>query len=282
MRLRSTTVHLLLAAAGLAIVSPSAALAALPSLGLAGNYAIFGSHSVEILVNSNGTTVDGDVAIGPAGVLNFMGGGTIMGKLDTDAASIINVSGGSQILGGQFLIDMVPVDDDARAATALANTFFSTQSFNSIGNGTTIFGNGGLNVINVTTNILLTNGGSLTLMGNGSDEFLFNINGTMTLTGASSIIPVGVSPDQILWNFVGDGQEVLFENSSGLGTILAIDRDIRLEGGSVLGALISNGDRIKLQDGAQVIYSPIPEPTTGVLTIVSLSLLSFLRRRTLA
>ncbi len=278
MQRRLGFVHLLVPVAGLAVFAPSATFAALPSLGQAGDYAIYGS-STEILINSDGTSVNGDVALGPSGTLNFLGG-TITGGLYRDAASAINVAGGSQILGGQFLINPMPIDDDAHAAAALANNLLATQSFNSIGNGQTIFGNGGLNVINVTTNILLSNGGSLTLMGNGSDEFLFNINGTMTLTGASSIIPVGVSPDQILWNFVGDGQEVLFENSSGIGSILAIDRNIRLEGGSVLGSLISNGDRIKLQDGAQVTTLVIPEPTSGLLTIVSLSMLLFLRRQT--
>lgn len=265
----------MLSVAALAILTPCTTQAALPSLGLAGQYAIYGSNT-EILINNN-AIVNGDVALGPLGTLNFTNGGTITGGLYHDAGSVLNVAGGSQIQGGSFVIDPAPIDADAHAAAAAANALPATQSFNSIGNGTTIFGNGGLNVINVTTNILLSNGGILTLQGNGSDEYLINVNGAMTLTGASAIHLLGVSPEQVLWNFVGEGSEVLFENSTGFGNILAIERDIRFEGGSNLGSLISNGDRIKIQDGTQITI--IPEPATGLLVIAYLSMLAIRRRQ---
>ena len=274
---RSVLLQILLPATGVIMSVPSTAWAALPSLGQAGQYAVYGS-STEILINSAGTTVTGDVALGPSGTLNFLGG-TITGGFHHDSASTLNIAGGAQILGGMSLIDPTPIQNDAHAAAAEANALLSTQSFNSLGNGAMIHGEGGLNVINVTTNILLTNGGTLTLVGDGSEEFLINVNGTMTLTGASSIQLINVLPEQILWNFVGEGTEVLFENSSGIGNILAVDRAIRFEGGSNLGSLISNGDRIKLQDGAQI--TAIPEPTTGLLALFAISALLG-RRKTLA
>ncbi len=277
MRQRTGFFYLLSFTAGLICVAGQSAHAALPSLGQAGNYAVYGS-STEILINSEGTAVNGNVALGPLGTLNFQGG-IITGGLYHDAGSTLNIAGGSQIQGGVFLIDPTPIDNDAHAAALAAEDLDSTQSFNTLGNGQTIFGDGGLNVINVVTNINLSNGGVLTLIGNGStDEFLFNVNGTMTLTGASSINLIGVKPEQVLWNFVGDGQEVLFENSTGYGNILAIDRDIRFEGGSNEGSLISNGNRIKLQSGAQVTSLVIPEPTAGLLAALGLSMLLMVRR----
>jgi choice-of-anchor A domain-containing protein len=255
------------------------ARAEMPSLGEAAHYAVYGS-STEILINNSETAVQGDVALGPGGTLTFTSGGTITGGLYHDAASVINVGGGSQILGGQFLIDVVPIDDDAHSAATMANALLATQTFGSIGNGATIFGNGGLNVINVTTNILLTSGGVLTLFGGENDQFVFNVNGTMTLSQASSIVPVGVLPSQILWNFVVEGQEVLIDGANAVGTILAIERDIRMESGSVTGALISNGDRIKLQAGAVLNYAPIPEPATGLLLFAATAGVMGIRRRT--
>lgn len=248
--------------------------ASLPSLGLADDYAIYASNT-EILINSEGTAVHGNVALGPGGSLNFLSG-TINGTFFYDDASVLNIQGGSTITGGQFLIDPTPIQNDAHAAAAAANVLIATQTFNNIGNGQTIFGNGGLNVINVTSNIFLSNGGVLTLSGNGSDEFLFNVNGTMTLTGASSIQLIGVSPEQVLWNFVGEGQEVLLDSSTGVGNILAIERNIRLEGSTHLGSLISNGSQIKLQGGSQAFV--IPEPTTGLLGLVVFGILGVVRR----
>lgn len=256
-------------------LSGSNAQAALPSLGVADDYAVYGSNS-EIRINSVGTAVHGDVALGPGGTLNFLSG-TIHGSFYHDAASVLNISGG-QVAGGQFIIDPTPIQNDAHAAAAAANILLPTQTFNTLGNGQTVFGNGGLNVINVTSNVLLSNGGILTLFGNGSDEFLFNVNGTMTLTGASSINLIGVAPEQILWNFIGEGQEVLLDSSSGVGNILAIERDIRLEGSTNVGSLISNGNLIKLQGGSQAYV--IPEPTTGLLALVAVTML-LLRRQTL-
>jgi hypothetical protein len=247
----------------------------LPSLGLADDYAIYGSDT-EILINSVGTAVFGNVALGPGGSLNFLSG-TINGSFFYDDASVLNFGSGV-VTGGQFLIDPTPIQDDAHAAAAAANLLLPTQNFNSLGNGQTVFGTGGLNVISVNTNIVLTNGGVLTLFGNGNDEFLFNINGTMTLTGASSINLIGVSPEQVLWNFVGAGNEVLLDSSTGVGNILAIERNIRLEGSSHLGSLISNGEQIKLQAGSEVFV--IPEPTTGLLALTALGLISLRRRKT--
>lgn len=269
--------YFVLAAGAFAAWSASAH-AEFPSLGQAANYAVYGS-TTEILINNNETAIYGDVALGPAGTLNFTSGGIIGGGLYRDAASVVNIGGGSQILGGQFLIDVVPIDDDARAAASMAGALFATQTYGAIGNGATIIGNGGLNVINVITNVSLNSAGTLTLVGTESDQFVFNINGAMTLSQAASIVPVGISPSQILWNFVGEGQEVLIDGGNAVGTILAIERDIRMESGSVTGALISNGPRIKLQSGAVVNYAPIPEPATGILVVAAMSVLVARRRK---
>src|SRR6266404_4990787 len=88
------------------------------TLGLAGKYAAYGSHGVDMTISSGNTVVNGDVGIGPGPScsLTFSGGGTINGDLDYDPACTISITGGSTVTGSQTAMSMSPQDSDALAA----------------------------------------------------------------------------------------------------------------------------------------------------------------------
>jgi len=78
-------------------------------------------------------------------------------------------------------------------------------------NGSSITGNGCINVIDVT-NISLS-AGTLTLNGGPTDSFIINVSGTMTLSGGSAIVLSGMSPSQVLFNIEGTGTDVNFNGT---------------------------------------------------------------------
>ena len=111
-----------------------------------------------------------------------------------------------------------------------------------------IVGNGGLNVIQVS-NIDLQGSNSLTLTGGANDTFVFNVSGRFRVGGSFALnLEGGIKPGSVLFNVIGDGQDVLVTGSSSLrGTILAPRRSVTLEGSSLLqGAIVAGGD-INLQ-----------------------------------
>lgn len=142
----------------------------------------------------------------------------------------------------------------------------ATQSFASgITSGTTITGNGGLNVISVTGNINLGNGENLTLSGTSSDIFVINVSGTLTLTGNAKLLISGVPVENVIYNFTGSSGTI----NTGVGDVLngvflAPNYSMTLDG--IWNGEIISGKTIQLLSGVTVNGpSPVPEPATLLL-----------------
>jgi choice-of-anchor A domain-containing protein len=131
-----------------------------------------------------------------------------------------------------------------------------------VSNNFTITGNGGLNVIDLGT-LKLHGGGVLTLQGNASDYFVFNITGDYSQSGPSSVaLSGGLTAKNVLWNFIGTGSGAgIATGKSGVayGTFLSPDRSFSITDTTLFGSIIAQGD-LKIGSEALVIQ-PVPEVT---------------------
>lgn len=255
---------------------------AAPNLGLAGGYAVYASKNLDVTVSSGNTDVFGDVAVGPDASLTFSGGGILHADLHHDPGTSLTISGGSLVLGTiDGNVDTQAIDDDAHQARDAIEALLATQSVLSLGNGDSLTGSGGVNVIDVSGDLSLSGGGTVTLNGSASDLFYIRVSGAITLTGGSEIVLNGIDASQVLWDLIGTGEKVEFNgDSAARGTFLAIDRDIVVSGGTVEGALISNGSELKLQSGPDVHHVGfVPEPGTASLLGLGLAGLAATRRK---
>src|SRR5689334_18321424 len=105
---------------------------------------------------------------------------------------------------------MSGVSADARAASTAAAGFAPTQTFSTLSENQTIVGNGGLNVIRITGDVMLKQ--TLTISGTVSDQFIFQLTSSTTvghdvlnLSGMTMNLLGGINPDNIVWNLNGTG-----------------------------------------------------------------------------
>jgi hypothetical protein len=253
------------------------------------NYAVVSvGPNASLTVNSGPIT--GNVLIGDGSTSSSSGGGNgqVTGTVDVSPAE-----SGDSLSHIQIPPNIHPVSSsvgtqafsDAGKLSSTAAGLSATQTFGAI-NGTLIInGNGGLNVIDVTSlqNPLLT------INGNAHDFFVFNVSG---LFNTNQVITLhGVTAGQILWNFTATSGTV-FQTSGGdglFGTFLATDGgDFQFSNLVLTGQLINTDGHIQLVSGSGVTGSPltppVPEPGslmlfgTGLLSIAGLARKRILRK----
>jgi choice-of-anchor A domain-containing protein len=79
----------------------------------------------------------------------------------------------------------------------------------------------------------------VTLSGDTNDTFVINVTGRFMLTRGSKIVGAGVPASAILYNIIGDGQQVAMTGKTRIdGTVLALELDIAVTPGIVNGEVI--------------------------------------------
>src|SRR5262249_38140680 len=149
--------------------------------GAAGNYAVVAPNGFSI--NGPGT-INGNIASGNNTVITHPA--VINGTVSYSGAA----SGDGTISGNEQVANLTQVFADAQSASSAAFALPATQTFGNIGNSTTIDGNGGTNVINLS-GINLGNG-ALTLNGSASDVFILNVHGNINSSNSNIAISGGV------------------------------------------------------------------------------------------
>jgi hypothetical protein len=236
-------------------------------LGSASNYAVLGlgsstGRSAGTLNNSL-VTINGNQGVGFGGRIINMAPSSVNGDVYQYQAGQYS---GPGHLSGSIITNPALLDQNYADAIAAANTaagLTPTQTFGSIGQSTTINGNGGLNVININGNIT----DSLILNGSANDIFIVNVSGTLSLTGSTVLgVNGGVSAANVLYNFTSSGLTINTHIANMVfGTLLAPNDTFVLHS---LNGRIIGGQDITLMSGATVTAPStpeVPEPTTIML-----------------
>jgi hypothetical protein len=198
---------------------------------------------------SSGVTVNGIVAVGPGGHLN--GGGTGTGTNGMNGLVINNPSGvaldlgvGAMVNGVKSVAGTTTLSDTSltgiTAAIQQASTAFAgltaTQTIASpINGGVTISGNGGLNVVDVSS----FQSGGIVLKGGSNDIFVINvaslsaINGGVTLENAQGGTNGNVvTANHVLFNIEGTSNSAVQLSGTLNGTFLIPSVAVTLSGAS--------------------------------------------------
>ena len=211
---------------------------AFPGLGSAGKYTVLSLTGT--FQNQTGTTINGDVGIGPNSAALIQGPSTITGSVFYDPSTRYASSG--SVINGTYVQSMMQPSLDAWTASNYYKNY-ATQSnvFASISAATTIVAQSGFNVFSLSSGINLNNA-DLTLSGSSNDYFVFNIYGGFTLTGTSSIrLLGGLTSSNVLFNIIGPGSALTTQLGSTVrGTILSIGRSISFNG-VFIGQIIGGG-----------------------------------------
>ena len=205
----------------------------LSDLGAAGTYgfSILGLQGANIQLIAVALQVNGNVGIGVNGLMHLSGGATLQSTLYADPSATVQIDGGSSFAGGTIRISFTAIQRGALAFSASAALLPPTQTFSQIQTATTIVGNGGQNVIAVNGQIHLSGGQNPTISGGPNDTFIFNCAQGFQLDGGANVILNGASPNNLLFNFPGTGQQVQTSGKANTaGIFLAPNEAIQING----------------------------------------------------
>jgi len=134
----------------------------------------------------------------------------------------------------------------AKAATvALSNIVLNGSNYSLSGSGDTVL---------KLQNLSITNG-TLTLSGNASTVFVFNISKSFNLDNGKIVLTGGLVASNVIFNVANTSTTVTLKNSSSLtGTILAPQTYVSIANSTVFGKVI--GKKVDISGRAPSVVSP--------------------------
>jgi hypothetical protein len=298
------------------LASPTFVHAATVSIGSAINYGVLGLQGNANIYDSN-AVVNGNVGISQGGTITNGRGATITGSVYEYSNLQLNgycTPGNCPhqnfgTIDGTPAVEVSPTTlstNDSDVASALSEIAALTPTETISGNvtsGTTITGDGGLNVIDLNGSVNLNNS-NLTLTGTSSDYFVVEITGGLDLSGSAGLLlGGGVTANHVIYDFTDTGsantcgtnligssrvnyQICTSTNSMIYGTLIAPQLSFLMEG-SVTGEVIG-GQEIYLQSGDPITQdsftsfeqpSDTPEPSTVLLLGTGLAAFAGMMRK---
>jgi hypothetical protein len=213
-----------------AAIMPASAHGATIDLGDAGKYAVFALDSFQY--NGPGK-INGDVAVGKS--TNFASPAVINGTVFLNTG--VSKQGNIVPTGGFVTRDLSSAISDALSEANTLRGLTATQTVGTLGNNSSLTGNGGVNVIN-TSGINMSNG-TLTLNGSASDVFVINDAGGFKSSNSSMVLN-GVTANHVLFNITGNVAITGGGGNNFYGTILAPLSDVSVHDKTLTGAIIGN------------------------------------------
>ncbi len=198
-----------------------------------------------------GAIINGDVGIAENSEADLKDGeiaGTLF--IDPDAKKI-KLDKKVPILGGSVMADLSRMVAHVLQTAKMVGDLKPTQEFGEIKESTTIFGDSGLNVIQLKKIKLKDN--TLTLVGDAQSEFVFNVTSEMAIEkGSVIVLQGGVTPNQVIFNLLGKDKLQIKDESIARGTFLVLGGEAEIEKNSLIEGAIFVGKELKISDSELV------------------------------
>ena len=224
------------------VIIPVRSLCLLSAFGPAGAFGILGLQGSTIQLSSGPLQVNANVGIGANGNIHLSGGATLQSILYADNSATVQIDGGSAFHGGVIRTSFAAIQAAAIAEATSAASLPATQTYGNVTNALNIIGNGGQNVIDINGQLHLSGGNQLTISGGANDTFIINITQGFQLDGGANVVLSGVSPNQVLFNFIGNQQVQTSGKANTAGIFLAPNANIQINGGIHNSEFISGGN----------------------------------------
>jgi Ice-binding-like len=230
--------------------------------------AVFGTN---ITLNSQ-VAINGNVGVGQGGSLSFPPGGTtptINGTIFLGPGAVDNIrSTTSQADANLTTAVSTAIGTASAAYLALSGTSGTTISDNGTVtnngtgqlNGALITGNGGTNVVNVSSI-----NGSITLSGGANDIFI--INTTRLQLNSAVKLEGGVTANDVLFNVTGSNSVSLSGTLS--GTFLVPTAMVSFGGGGSLTGAILDGQTVSVDFNAQTATTINSDTFSGLAAVAA-------------
>jgi Ice-binding-like len=225
-----------------------------PGLGGAGQFTVFAMNGPASggsqKVTFSNDTINGDVGVAAGATVSNHAPSTVNGNVFVNSGG--SFSGPGKVNGTIFLNqNLSGARTDAINASLAAAALAPNFTFTNVTSALTITGGSGLNVVDITGNVKLSNA-SLTLSGPPDAFFVVNIAGSVTLGGHGGIVVSGFAPTHLLINMTGSGKLLNTHVGNVIqGTLLGPNVGGTLDG--AFGSLIL-GEDFTLMSGASVTF----------------------------
>ncbi len=271
-------------------------------VGQAADFAVLyngtGGHNLSI----TNVTVNGKVGVGGTGAVQFSGPGAINGPLDFSASnsSQFHNSNGSNVGPSSVSYSQSSVTTALSELATLSSSLAGTGNSLALNGNQTVLASGGLlETINGVSyrafNVGSYSSGDgklLTIQGDGTGTPVvlnFGFNSNVNLGGDIALL--GLSSDQVLFNFTSSGKNISLNNNASSypnlafqGIILALDDAMSITNANLRGRFFG-GDSSDMQivSGTTITApeqrTPVPEPASTALVALALAALALVRVR---
>lgn len=200
-------------------------------------------------LKDSGSTVSGDVALGPLSEQDF-DKGRIDGRLVVDPDADNTNDHAVEITGGTVSQPLSRAVADAIDGSTLSARRTPDQRVQEIKNTTTVSAGSGLTVV-ATKKIELDDDDVLTISGTAGSTVIFNIEDKIVLKDDSAIVlSGGITPAGVIFNVRGDHESKVEAAASGTGTIVAPFGKAKVAGeeATFIGSMIS-GVEVVVENG---------------------------------
>jgi hypothetical protein len=237
-------------------------------LGAAGSFAVLGINGG--VVNLNSSSIVGNVGLGPNETSSLQKT-TVTGQFLYDPTSTPDLSrlnNNFNVSGGVVTTDLSQAAADANAASSADAALTPTQTLGNVTTSVTVTGNGGTNVVAMSS-LTYGSGGTLTLQGGANDVFIINVAGGFTFYQGTIALSGGVTADHVLFNFPTTGSLIDLSKSNNVinGTFLAPSRNVNYHNPAFFhGAIVAQGVSIHSSgDLSYVGFNPPSDSRSGAV-----------------